>query len=124
MKLLLRRFFVITTVLIVCALVGLFLTRSRPVVLKMPPDDSTSSRSYCVMNPFRDKGPENVAVGYLSKLRSGQVQSISCCIHEEYFVEKEKEWPIQSWRLGNRTDSAGKSVILYWVKRGNGYYSQ
>ncbi|HEY6244218.1 MAG TPA: hypothetical protein VIX17_09740 [Pyrinomonadaceae bacterium] len=124
MKRLLRRFFVIATALIVCPLVGLFLTRSRPVVLRIPPDDSISPRYYCVMNPFRDKGPENVAVGYLSKLRSGQVQSISCCIHEEYFVEKEKEWPIQSWRLSNRTDYPRKSVLLYWVKRGNGYYSE
>src|SRR5262249_48739514 len=117
--------FVFATVLVLASVVVLFLTRSRPVVLKIPPDDSSSPRYYCVLNPFRDQGPETVAQRYLNKLRSGEVQSISCCVGEsKYVVDAEKKWPIQSWRLGNRTDSAGKSVILYWVKRGNGYYSE
>ena len=125
MKHLLSRSFVLVTVIVVASVVGLFLTRSRPVVLRIPPDDSISPRYYCLVNPFRDRGPETVALNYLSNLRSGQVQSISCCVGEnKYVMDEEKKWPIQSWRLGNRTDSAGRSVILYWVKRGNGYYSE
>jgi hypothetical protein len=74
------------------------------------------------LNPFRDKAPEIVAASYLDQLRAGQIQSISCCIGErKYVLEKEKEWPLQSWRIGNRSDSAGTSNIVYWVKRGNGY---
>src|SRR6185295_1896747 len=100
----------------------LFVTRSNPVVLRVPKDDTIRPRYYCVLNPFRDKGPELVAAGYLDQLRDGQVQSISCCVGEcKYVLDKEKEWPIQSWRVGNRSDSAGTSNIVYWVKRGNGY---
>lgn len=39
----------------------------------------------------------------------------------KYILEKEKEWPIQSWRVGDREDAADKSELMYWVKRGNGY---
>ena len=100
----------------------LFLARSHPVLLRIPPDDTIRPRYYCLLNPFRDKGPEIVAASYLNQLRAGQVQSVSCCVGErKYVLEKEKEWPILSWRLGNRTDSAGSSDIVYWVKRGNGY---
>ena len=80
---------------------------------------------YCLLNPFRDRGPETVAASHLSQLRNGHVQSIACCLGDRtYILEKEKEWPIQSWRLGNRTDSAGRSEIIYWVTRGNSYSSQ
>jgi hypothetical protein len=39
----------------------------------------------------------------------------------KYVLDEEKHWPIESWRLGNRTDSPGSSNIVYWVERGNGY---
>lgn len=116
-----------TLIVIILILIGgmigfLFLTRSNPVVLRIPKDDTIRPAYYCLLNPFRDRGPETVAASYLSQLRDGHVQSIACCVgNEKYLLEKEKEWPIQSWRIGNRTDSAGRSDIVYWVKRGNGY---
>lgn len=101
---------------------ALFFARSHPVVLRVPSDGTIRPRSYCLLNPFREKGPETVAIRYLNSLRSGEVQSISCCIGEnKYVLEKEKQWPVQSWRVGDRTDSGGKSDIMFWVKRGNGY---
>lgn len=100
----------------------LFLTRSNPVVLRIPKDGTIRPRHYCILNPFRDRGPETVAASYLGQLRDGNVQSIACCVGDrKYVLESEKEWPIQSWRVGNRTDSEGKSEIVYWVTRGNGY---
>jgi hypothetical protein len=112
----------VLTVVSVGILSILFLNRSRSVLLRIPPDSTVRPRYYCLLNPFREKGPETVAASYLNRLRTGEVQSISCCIGEkEYVLEKEKEWPIQSWRVGNRTDTSGRSDILYWVKRGNGY---
>ena len=117
-----RRFFsVVIPVLILITVGFLFLIRSNPVVLRIPKDDTIRPRYYCVLNPFRDKGPEIIAASYLNQLRDGQVQSISCCVGEQYVLQNEKQWPIKSWRIGNRRDSAGRSDILYWVKRGNGY---
>lgn len=122
MKIIRWLFFVVILVLIIGTVGFLFLTRSNPVVLRVPHDDTMRPRYYCVLNPFRDKRPEIVAANYLDQLRDGHVQSISCCVGErKYVLEKEKQWPIKSWRVGNRSDSAGRSDIMYWVKRGNGY---
>src|ERR1044072_2663469 len=94
-------------ILIVGSIGFLFLTRSRPVVLRIPKDGGIRPRHYCLLNPFRDKGPETVAASYFNQLRAGQVQSISCCVGEsKYVLEREMQWPIQSWRLGKRTASA------------------
>lgn len=112
-------------VIIILIPVFLFLTRSKPVLLRIPKDGTIRPAYYCLLNPFRDRGPETVAASYLSQLRDGHVQSIACCVDDrKYVLEKEKKWPIQSWRLGNRTDSAGRSEITYWVTRGNGYSSR
>lgn len=118
-----RKLFLVAIPILVLGAVGfLFVMRSNPVVLRVPKDDTIRPRYYCILNPFRDKEPEIVAASYLNQLRAGQVQSISCCVGEsKYVLDKEREWPIQSWRVGNRRDSTGTSHIDYWVKRGNGY---
>jgi len=108
--------------LIVGLMVLLVLLRFHPVLLRIPPDDSVSPRYYCLVNPFRDKSPEVLATSYLQFLSSGQIDAISCCVGEsKYVLEKEKQFPITSWRLGNRIDNNEASHIVYWVKRGNGY---
>jgi hypothetical protein len=112
----------ILALLVIGFTVALFLMRSRPVLLRIPPDDTIRPRHYCLLNPFRDKAPENVAQTYLNKLREGRIEVVSPYVGESrYILEKEKEWPIQSWRVGNREDDADKSELMYWVKRGNGY---
>ena len=108
--------------IIILSTVFLFLTRSNPVVLRIPLSDTIRPAYYCLLNPFRDRGPETVAATRLNQLRDGHVQSIACCLGDrQYVLEKEKQWPIQSWRLGNRTDSAGQSELTYWVTRGDSY---
>ena len=63
-----------------------------------------------------------MAETYLNKLREGRADVISTYTGENKDIpEKEKQWPIQSWRVGNREDISDKSEIMYWVKRGNGY---
>lgn len=101
----------------------LVLLRSHPVLLKIPTtDDSTNPRYYCIVNPFRDKGPETIAEAHLNRLSDGQIETVSCCVGErKYVLEKEKQFPIRSWRLGNRSDDQNGSQLVYWVKRGNGY---
>ena len=119
----LRILLIATTLMLITGATGyLVLTRANPVVARILPDGTIRSRYYCVLNPFRDKGPELVAVHYLEKLRAGHVQSISCCMRgRKDLLEQEMKWPIQSWRVGNRTDSSDSSELIYWVKRGNGY---
>jgi len=109
--------------LIVGVVFLLVLLRSHPVLLRIPTtDDSVTPRYYCIVNPFRDKGPETIAETHLNRLSAGQVEAVSCCVGQrEYVLEKEKQFPIRSWRLGDRRDDENGSRLVYWVKRGNGY---
>jgi hypothetical protein len=100
----------------------LYLTRSNPVLLTISADDTIRPRSYCLLNPFRNKEPERIAENYLSKLRAGVITEVAPFIgSNQYILEEEKKWPIQSWRIGDRQDTDKKTEILYWVQRGNGY---
>ena len=100
----------------------LFLMRSKPVLLTISADDTIRPPSFCLLNPFRNKEPERVAEKYLSKLRAGVITELAPLIgSNQYILEEEKKWPVQSWRIGNRQDTGEKAEILYWVKRGNGY---
>lgn len=123
MKRYLRKASQVLALLIISLTVVLFLLRSRPVLLKIPPDNTIRPRYCCLLNPFRNKTPENVAEAYLNQLRTGRVEVISPYIGEnKYIPEKEKKWPIQSWRVGSREDGTERSELMYWVTRGNGYF--
>ena len=112
----------ILAIMIVGLTALLFLMRSQPVLLRVPPDSNIRPRYYCLLNPFRNKAPENVAEKYMNELRAGRVDVIYPYIGaNENIPEKEKQWPIQSWRVGNREDVSDGSEIMYWVTRGNGY---
>jgi hypothetical protein len=125
MKKYLLRVSQILSILIVGSVILLYLTRSRPVLMRIPPDDTIRPRYYCVLNPFRNKAPEQLAEQHLNKLREGKVEVIAPFLDERtYILEKEKQWPIQSWRIGDRQDTADRVKIMYWVKRDNGYANE
>jgi len=122
MKRCLARASQVLAIIIVGLTALLFLMRSDTVLLRVPPDNNIRPRYYCLLNPFRNKAPENVAETYLNELRDGRSDVISSYIGERQDIPgKENQWPIQSWRVGNREDISDKSEIMYWVKRGNGY---
>jgi hypothetical protein len=122
MKRLLKFSSILLVVLSLMIVGSLYVTRSQPVMLRLTPDDNIRPRYYCLMNPFRDRTPEKVAEDYFGKLAAGQVASISCCTRQyDHISEREKEFPILSWRIGNRQDNTEESELMYWVKRGNGY---
>lgn len=101
---------------------ALFLMRSQPVLVRFSPYGTIRPRYYCLLNPFRNRAPENVAETYLNNLRKGRVDVISSYIGKnKHIPQREKKWPIESWRVGNREDATDKSELMYWVMRGNGY---
>jgi hypothetical protein len=105
----------------------LYSIRSRPVIFCFPTDPTIiRPRTYCLMNPFRDKSPEIIAENYLEALRKGDVESIRPFINgpEEdvsAILGIEKKWPILSWRIGDRRDRPGEAKLMFWVRRGGGY---
>jgi len=126
MKRFIKRVIVIVALLMISLVAILYLTRSRWVVLLcIPPDDTIRPRDYCILNPFRDTRPEKLAEMYLAKLSAGEVEAISSYIRDrETILDLERQWPIQAWRVGNREDEEGKTYIMYWVRRGNGYMGE
>lgn len=90
-------------------------------------DDTIRPRNYCLMNPFRDKRPENLAEGILRELKNGNSQAIVPYIadlsedEKNQFLENEKKFLIEDWRIGEREDSANKVEIMYWVSRKDYY---
>lgn len=102
-----------------------FLRPSRPVLLTIAPDPTmVRPRSFCIMNPLRDRTPERASEAILSALRSGRIdvlEQIALQRERADVIESEKKWPIRSWRIGQRRDTDNRSQLMYWVRRGNGY---
>jgi hypothetical protein len=110
----------VTTGLIAAAI----LADRRPVLIRVSPDRTrVRPRTYCVMNPFRDRGTERAAAEFLTQLASGNVRvlPLSEASSRDYFVERETEFPIRRWRIGRRENLGNRVELMYWVKRGNGY---
>jgi hypothetical protein len=103
----------------------LYSTRSRSVVLSFSQyPDMVRPRTYCLLNPFRDRAPEIIAEKYLKDLRAGDVESIRPFLSEEEtpkILDNEKRWPIQSWYIGDRIDRPEETELIFWVRRERGY---
>ena len=103
----------------------LYSTRSRPVIFSFSPDPAmVRPRTYCLLNPFRDKSPEIIAEKDLKSLRDGDAESIRPFLsagEDIHIMDNEKKWPIQSWRIGERVDMPGETELMFWVTRGGGY---
>ena len=122
MRRFIKKALVILPLLIISFVAILYLTRSSWIVLlSIPPDDTIRPRDYCILNPFRDNQPEKLAEMCLAKVSAGEVDAISSYRDKEAILELERKWPIQAWRVGSREDKAGKTEIMYWLRRGNGY---
>jgi hypothetical protein len=116
---------IVASVFIVAAGAMLVIAPTRPVLLSISPDPGmVRPRNYCVMNPFRDRSPERAAERYLVELRQGRAESIAALVSRDdhdHVIESEMKWPIASWRIARRKDTAAGSELVYWVRRGNGY---
>ncbi|MBO0725126.1 MAG: hypothetical protein J2P52_05975 [Blastocatellia bacterium] len=112
-------------VLLVVSAALLYSTRSRSVIFSFSQDpDMIRPRTYCLLNPFRDRSPEIIAEKYLKDLRAGDIESIRPFLSEEEsprILDNEKRWPIQSWRLGDRIDRPEETELIFWVRRERGY---
>ena len=104
----------------------LYLRRvSHPVVFCFNSDKTIRPRSYCMMNPFRDKQAENISEDILKKLQNGETGVLLPYLSgrsdnsQNHILEREKEFQIKSWRVGRRDETAAELTILYWVSREN-----
>ncbi len=126
-------FLIFTASFIVASSSYYYLCRdSQPIIFCTSLDDNIRPHNYCLMNPFRDKQPEILAEAVLEQLKNGNPNSILPYLGEsseiqfsEYvrnsFVEKERSYRVENWRIGDREDSIGGSAIEYWVLRNNSF---
>ncbi|HLM60718.1 MAG TPA: hypothetical protein VK308_07940 [Pyrinomonadaceae bacterium] len=93
----------------------------RPKVFCVAFGKSISSLKHCVMNPFRDKEPENIAENILKELRNGKTTSVTPYLFERngdnnnHILEKEKVFQAEGWRIGERIDTVNTSNLMYWI---------
>jgi hypothetical protein len=97
------------------ALTAVWLWQWAPPVLVLIPPDVGLLRPHCypVTNPLRDRAPERAADAFLDRLRRGDFAGLP----DESYRSLEARYHIQSWRLGDRRDSAEGSLLVYWVTR-------
>lgn len=73
------------------------------------------------MNPFRDRGAEAAAEMYLARLRDGDLEVLRD-IASAHVREREAKYRILSWRIGRHSTDATRASLMYWVRRGGGYF--
>lgn len=100
----------------------LFLIRSRSVLYRGDTRaNPIGEPEFTIFNPFRDRQPEQVAETFLNALGSGScLQAVSAlpidAAYREYICDKEKEYPLASWQIKNRTDEPNRVKLFYWCQ--------
>ena len=78
---------------------------------------------FAVMNPMRDRTPEQPADRYFRELGAGRVAAVSSFFgaKREVMLEEETKYPPVSWKVTDRRDESNRVQITYRVNRGGGY---
>lgn len=110
----------------IASLCVLYLRRdSNPILLCVDPDVNLRPRTYCLLNPFRDKPAENVAEEILKRLRNGETETLLPYLshlnedNKNRILESEKNFQIKSWRIGRLEETEDEFSLKYWTLRQN-----
>lgn len=103
----------------------LYSERAKPVLYAYYyAGDPLREPAFTIFNPFRDRGPERGAEAFLEMLRAGRCEQAvaGLAVTDEYrqdTCEREKKYPLVSWRLMNRTEMPQGVKMYYHVWRDN-----
>ena len=115
----------LTAFAIACVCVLYLQRNSSSTIICIKPDNNIRPRTYCLMNPFRDKQAEKIAEGILKNLRNGETDSLLPYLshlnedNKNHILEREKEFQITNWRIGRRIDTEDEISLMYWTSRKN-----
>jgi len=106
----------------IVAVAVLALTRSeRPVLFRFHTGaGAVRPRAYCVLNPFRERGPERAAEAVLELMREGKPEVVAPFVaasRRDHILARETQYRVLSWRLCRRTDDSEGTALGYWVRR-------
>jgi hypothetical protein len=107
------------------ASVVLFLMREHPVIYAYRESGNpTGDAAWAVLNPFRDRAPEQVSESLLGSLQGGGgvtalkgVRNLPADKVSE-LAQREIEHQITGWKLISREDTQGSVRLLYRTARG------
>ncbi|HEX9983223.1 MAG TPA: hypothetical protein VGF69_08165 [Thermoanaerobaculia bacterium] len=116
----LRRALIATTTVVLLGL-GFLAFTQVPVVLRFADPSELRPPFFTMLNPFREKAPEDVAETLLSRLQSGDLSALDI-VQTPGGVsinirEKEREYPLRRWKLTDRRDSGGRVTLVYQTAR-------
>lgn len=92
-----------------------------PVLFALYEAGDPSKQPYLViLNPLRDRSPENISENFLNKLSSGDCpEALKVFLLDEKkqvgFCDKESENRFNKWTLINRSDGSSSSKLIYEV---------
>ena len=109
----------------VLMLVALFLARSHAVIFSYRESGNpTGDASWTILNPFRDRAPEQTSELLLKSLQSGSNPdpfgklSRVTPTYASYLAKMEAEYPITAWKLISREDPEVAVRPAYRIARG------
>ena len=113
-------------IFVLTAIVGfavyLFFNRSTAVLYRYVDRSSVQYSAFVIFNPFRGREPERQAEVVLQRLKNRNcqqalsLQSLDSA-RVEYQCEREKKYPLESWRLMDRKGNTQKAELIYTVNR-------
>jgi hypothetical protein len=100
---------------------GLYLMTS-PVILRIPflIEEHSREPRFVMLNPFRDRSPENVANDALLSIKNGHCkETLQSAADMEpgrraHICEVIADFGLADWQLRNRTDSRNECELYYW----------
>lgn len=122
-----RKMFMFTGLVIFTVLVlGVvwLLTTPKSVIWSYSENGEISSTpTFSIFNPFREKESEAEAERFLNILKNGDCKRAISSLHDqrnhEDLCERESRNKLESWKLTHREDSPKTVVLFYRAKRGS-----
>jgi hypothetical protein len=104
-----------------------FLWMRRPVMIRLWAGPMRGDRKVTVLGPLRNRGPEVAAVEFLNGIRDGRCQELlgqlaASANDAQAQCADESFDPLRDWRLINRQDEPGASLMTFeWASSKQGF---
>lgn len=78
-------------------------------------EDPVDNPRFAILNPFRDRAPEKVAIQVIEAIEAGRCPA---SLIPQRYCEEEKYDKITAWKLTGRYTKGDAVTIRFWVSRG------
>jgi hypothetical protein len=112
----------VLAVVIVAVAVGIVVVGRKPVLFSFTDAGELRRPSFSLLNPFRNREPEEAADDLLRDLGRGDVMAALGRVQSAERVSpeiyaKEQKYSLRKWKLADRDDGADEVMLLYRASR-------